>query len=59
MIARAKNSDLSKVMRDFKKFPSGSLIHEIRFGRESKKDWLLEMLEQGGKRQTKKSLHQL
>ena len=23
MIARAKNSDLSKVMRDFKKFPSG------------------------------------
>ena len=59
MIARAKNSDLSRVMRDFKKYTSGSLIHEIRMGRESRKEWLLKMLEEGGDKQTKKSLHQL
>jgi REP element-mobilizing transposase RayT len=59
LIARAKNSDLSKVMRDFKKFTGSSLIHEIRMGRESRKEWLLKMFEEGGEKQTKKSLNQL
>ena len=47
LIARAKNSDLSKVMRDFKKFTSGSLIQEIRFGRESRKECLPATFRQG------------
>lgn len=59
LIARAKNSDLNKVVGDFKKFTSGSLIQEIRMGRESRKEWLLKMFEHGGENQKKKSLHQL
>lgn len=59
LIARVKNSDLSNVMRDFKKFTSGTLINEIRLGRESRKEWLLKIFEQGGEKQTKKSAHQL
>ncbi len=37
MIAKAKNSDMSKIMRDFKKFTSGNLLPEIRLGPESRK----------------------
>jgi len=55
----AKNSDLSKIMRDFKKFTSGTLINEIRFGTESRKAWLLKIFEEGGEKQTIKSAHQL
>lgn len=40
LITRTKNSELSKVMRDFKKFTSGTLINEIRLGRESRKECL-------------------
>ena len=59
LIARARNSDLSNIMRDFKKFTSGTLINEIRLGSESRKTWLLKILEQGGEKQTNKSAHQL
>jgi len=59
LIARAKNSNLSYVIRDFKKFTSGTIIHEILLDRESRKEWLLKLLGQGGEKQTKKSLHQM
>ncbi|HRH67196.1 MAG TPA: transposase [Bacteroidia bacterium] len=59
LIARSKSSDLSKVMRDFKKFTSGSLINEIRFGPESRKEWLLKIFAEGDEKQTNKSGHQL
>jgi putative transposase len=59
LIARAKNSNLSDVIRDFKKYTSGILINEIRIGRESRKEWMMKILESGGEKQTKKSLHQL
>jgi putative transposase len=59
LIAREKNSNLSDVIRDFKKYTSGILINEIRIGRESRKEWMMKILESGGEKQTKKSLHQL
>ena len=59
MIARAKNGDLSNVIRDFKKFTSSALIKEFESGRESRKEWLLEIFRKGGAKQSKKSNHQL
>lgn len=47
LITRTKNSELSKVMRDFKKFTSGTLINEIRLGRESRKECLPAWCEAG------------
>jgi putative transposase len=59
LIARAKNNNLSGVMRDFKKYTSGMLIEEIRLGHESRKSWMLKIIEQGGEKQKIKSSHQL
>ena len=57
--SRAKNSNLSNVMRDFKKFTSTTLIEKVRLGNESRKSWMLKLFEQGGEKQKKKSANQL
>jgi REP element-mobilizing transposase RayT len=59
MITRAKEGNLSNVIRDFKKFTSGTLMHAIEFGRESRKEWMMEMFSRGGQKQKKKSKRQL
>ena len=40
MIARAKNADLSDIVRDFKKYTSNELLKSFQSGRESRKDCL-------------------
>ena len=59
MIARAKNNNLSSVIRDFKKFTSAMLLKDMKEGNESRKDWLLEIFIAGGSRQKKKSINQV
>ena len=59
LIASAKNGNLSDVIRDFKKFTSAMLIKEIIEGKESRRDCLLEIINEGGKKQTKKSINQV
>ena len=59
IIARAKNNNLSCIIRDFKKYTSGILMNKIRRGPESKKSRMLNIFEEGGKKQTKKSSRQL
>ena len=55
LIARAENNNLSSVIRDFKKYTSGTLINEIRLGPESRKSWMLKLFEQSGEKQKSKS----
>ena len=68
MIARAKDENLSDIVRDFKKYTSGKLISEINFEIENKnlpveerkrKEEMMKIFRQGGKKQKKKSAHQL
>ncbi len=59
MIARAKNFDLSNIVRDFKKFTSSMLIKDFKTTTESRKDWVLEIFSAGGAKQKKKSTHQV
>lgn len=40
LIARAKNENLSDVMRDFKKYTSGVLLKDYRINKESRRDCL-------------------
>ena len=59
LIARAKNENLSDVMRDFKKYTSGVLLKDYRINKESRRDWMLDIFKKGGSVQKKKSKNQL
>lgn len=59
LIASAKNGNLSDVVRDFKKFTSSRLIKDIKEGKESRRDWMLKIINEGGEKQIKKSVHQI
>ena len=59
MIARAKNNNLSSVIRDFKKFTSAMLLKDMKEGNESRKKWLLEIFNTGGSKQKKKSVNRV
>jgi hypothetical protein len=59
MIAKARSGILSDVIRDFKKFTSFKITNEIMSGKESRKEWMLDLIRTGGKKQKKKSEHQL
>ena len=68
MIARAKNANLSDVVRDFKKYTSGKLISKIKMEIEIKNlpdkdqkrnEMMMDIFEHGGKKQKKKSIRQL
>ena len=49
MIVSATNSDLSEVLRDFKKFTSKQLLKAISENlQESRKDWMLEIFQKAG-----------
>ena len=59
MIARAKEGNLSDIIRDFKKFTSAMLIKDFRTSTESRSGWLLDLFKAGGEKQKKKSSMQL
>ncbi len=59
LLARARERNLSDIVRDFKKFTSGKLISKIRRGRESRKEWMLEILTKKTKVENQKSTMQL
>ena len=59
MIARAKEGNLSDIIRDFKKFTSGMLIKDFRTVTESRSSWMLDLFKAGGQKQKKKSSMQL
>jgi hypothetical protein len=59
MIARAKEGNLSDIIRDFKKFTSAMLIKDFRTSTESRSGWMLDLFKAGGKKQKKKSSMQL
>ncbi len=50
LIVRAKNGDLSDIIRDFKKFTAKSIYKAIEDNpKESRKDWLLKVLSHEGR----------
>lgn len=59
LIASAKHCNLNDVIRDFKKFTSGTIMTAIRTGKESRKSWMVNLFEKGGEKQKKKSNQQL
>ena len=59
MIARAKEGNLSDIIRDFKKFTSAMLIKDFRTSTESRSGWMLDLFKAGGEKQKKKSSMQL
>lgn len=59
MIASAKQGNLSDIVRDFKKFTSSQIIKTILNEPESRRDWMVPVISAGGKRQKKRSEHQL
>ena len=59
LIIAAKGNNLSDVVRDFKKFTSQSIINEIEQNtRESRKNWILWLLESAGKKNPKNVKYQ-
>ena len=59
IIARAKNGNLSDIIRDFKKFTSTMLVKDLRSVTESRREWMLDLFKAGGKKQKKKSAMQV
>lgn len=58
VIWRAKNDNLSDVIRDFKKFTGRSIIAAIQTGPESRQDWMLKRFEFAARSHVRNSLHQ-
>lgn len=59
LIVKAKNNNLSDIIRDFKKFTTGKIIKEISENiRESRKKWMLNMFEFAGKHNSNNSKFQ-
>lgn len=42
LIIQSQNNNLSDIIRDFKKYAAKAIIKEIKGGRESRREWLLE-----------------
>ena len=59
LVVRARQGNLSDIVRDFKKYTSSALIRMLRQPGESRREWLVPLLEKGGNRQKKMSRHQL
>ena len=54
LIITAKNSDLSEILRDFKKFTSVTIIKAIeRNSKESRKDWMIKIFKKVGTKNSK------
>ena len=58
VIWRAKNGDLSDIIRDFKKFTGRSIIEAVKDVSESRKDWMLKRFEFAARRNVRNSIHQ-
>jgi len=58
VIWRAKNGDLSNVIRDFKKFTGRNIIEAIKTGPESRQDWMLKRFEFAARSNVRNSIHQ-
>lgn len=43
LIIQSKGNDLSGLIRDFKKFTAKAIINQIKTGKESRYEWLLEL----------------
>ncbi len=59
LIARAKEGNLSEIIRDFKKFTSAMLLRDLRSSTESRRGWMLDLFKEGGRKQKKKSTMQI
>ncbi len=59
MIVRAKDNNLSDVIRDFKRFTSAMLIKNLKLQSDSESRHLLEAFSKGDSIQTKKSTNQV
>lgn len=60
LIVRAKEGyKLSSIIRDFKKFTSKQIIKSIQEEAESRKEWLLSIMLEAGKKNSKKQTYQL
>ena len=57
LIARAKEGNLSDIIRDFKKITSAMLIKDFRTSTESRSGWMLDLFKTGGEKQKKSSMH--
>jgi REP element-mobilizing transposase RayT len=59
MIISSKKDKLPDIIRDLKKFSSKSIINEIKeYPRESRKEWMLWMFEQAGKKNANNTKYQ-
>ena len=59
MIVKAKNNNLSDIIRDFKKFTTGKIIKEITENiQESRKKWMLNLFSYAGKHNSNNSKFQ-
>ena len=59
LIASARNHDLSDILRDFKKFTSKQIIDTIISNEhESRKDWMLKIFKEEGKKNSRNSKYQ-
>lgn len=43
LIIQSKENDLSGLIRDFKKFTAKAIINQINTGKESRREWMLEL----------------
>jgi len=59
IIVRSTTSDLSGVLRDFKKYTSKQIIEEMTNNPESRKEWMLRLFGHAAKRQNKKGDYQV
>jgi len=60
LVARAKGSyKMTAILRDMKKFTSKQILQEIQEGSESRRSWLLQVMKQSAKENSKKQNYQL
>ena len=59
LLASAKDSNLSDILRDFKKFTSKQIIAAIKANeQESRRDWMLRIFQQAGEAASRNSSYQ-
>jgi len=59
LLARSTNSDLSDVLRDFKRHTSKKIIESIEQGTESRRDWLLMIFRYAARKHSRNNEYQV
>lgn len=59
LIARARNQNLSEVVRDFKKFTSAKLVEAIKREEESRREWMLSRFQNAAATNARSKNYQL